>query len=73
MVMASCAVITDLISLGVLTDERLIIGGKCWSVVVDVQHPDVYGHAAYLSWVVWETQKGGHGDFTQIVIPLHNC
>lgn len=57
MAMALCAVITDLISLGVLTHKRLVIGGKCWSVVVDVQHSDVYRHTAYLSRVVWETQR----------------
>lgn len=57
MVMALCSQTTNLISLGVFTHERLVIGGKGWSVVVDVQHSDVHGHSAYLSRVVWETQR----------------
>lgn len=32
---------TNLVSLSVLTHERLVIAGERRSVVVDVQHPDV--------------------------------
>lgn len=43
---------TNLISLCVLTHERLVIGGKCRSVVIDVQDSDVNRHTADLSRVV---------------------
>lgn len=57
MTTALCSAITNLISLGVLAHERLIIGGKCRSVVVDVQHSDEHGRAADQPRVVWETQR----------------
>lgn len=57
MTTALCWVITNLISLSVLTHKRLIIGGECWSVVVDVQDSDVYRYPADLSRVGWETQR----------------
>lgn len=53
---------TNLIRLCVLAHECLVIGCKCRSVVIDVQHSDVHWNTADLSWVVWETQ-GEHGDF----------
>lgn len=62
MAMDLCSETTNLISLGVLTHERLVIAGQRRSIVVDVQHPDVHRHSAYLPRVVWEThkKKGGH-------------
>lgn len=57
MTTALCWVITNLISLSVLTHKRLIIVGECWRVVVDVQDSDVYRHPADLSRVGWETQR----------------
>ena len=41
-----------LIGLSVLTHKRLVVGGECWSVVVDVQNSDVNGHTADLARVI---------------------
>lgn len=48
---------THLIGLGVLADKRLVVGGEGGSVVVDVQHSHVDGHAADLPRVVWWTNR----------------